>query len=95
MKTIHKYVIEAWEHTEAMLPGVIVHAEAKSTTHVHKSGAIMSRPHITLWVEGKAHLKAWRKFEVYGTGAAIPEYAEHIITWRDGQFVWHLYEVLS
>jgi len=33
-----------------------------------------------------------RTFRVFGTGHDIPANYAHVHTWRDSQFIWHLFE---
>ena len=39
------------------------------------------------------HAPHTRKVQVIGTGHFIPSSAEHLVSWSDGAFVWHLYDV--
>lgn len=34
------------------------------------------------------------KFAVFGTGHAIPDFSKHIGSCQDGDFVWHVYELV-
>jgi hypothetical protein len=52
-------------------------------------------PH--LWAEVRlesngCRVPAVRRFHIIGTGSPIPPNAEHVGTWIDGDFVWHLFE---
>jgi hypothetical protein len=44
------------------------------------------------WVDGNT-VRTVRHFEVYGTGQPIPLHTEHVGTFFDGPFVWHVYEI--
>lgn len=47
-----------------------------------------------MWVEHPHEWESYEKrfFEIFGTGNPIPEDAEHISTFFDPPFVWHVYE---
>lgn len=49
----------------------------------------------TIWAVLNPHniIQEMREFTLYGTGVDIPDHAEHVGTWIDGQCVWHLFEV--
>lgn len=82
MKTIYKYEIQP----EIALPAAskIVYAAIDNKN---------MRP--TIWVELNPNEPSTerRKFEIFGTGHEIPLMAEHIMSYQEGPFVWHIYEV--
>ena len=83
MKTVWKYQLANFNPLQARIS-----VESKI---VHFA---MQNQVPTVWVEivsdGALPL---RTFEIFGTGHEIPDYAKHVGTVQDGQFVWHLYEV--
>lgn len=88
MKTIYKYKLEFEGSTKIKLP------YGSKVVHV---GLDLSRV-ARIWVEQHPD-KGWpqinyteRKFYIYGTGHDIPGAAEHVGTFKDGPFVWHVYE---
>ena len=54
--------------------------------------AATMRPRSQRWVDGNT-VRTVRHFEVYGTGQPIPLHTEHVGTFFDGPFVWHVYEI--
>lgn len=74
---------------EDMLESEILHAEFAPLT-------LASAQQITLWVEHPHtpnYPRSNRSFLVVGTGHDVPDYADHLRTQRDGEFIWHLYEL--
>lgn len=50
---------------------------------------------LTLWAlvpEAEVPMER-RTFALRGTGHHVPEHAQHLRTWQDGPFVWHLFEL--
>lgn len=46
----------------------------------------------TVWIEHDPDGRSvTRSFTVFGTGAVVPEQAEHVGSMVDGQMVWHVY----
>jgi len=73
--------------TLMMSLGKIVHAEIEALTSNRGQ-------EITLWAEVNApEVRGFRSFQIFGTGHPIPDGSKHLLTQRDGMFVWHLYEV--
>ncbi len=38
--------------------------------------------------------KQTRRFAIVGTGHRLPSFSTHVATVQDGQFVWHIFEVV-
>lgn len=67
----------------------------------HKGKIVHVRPHtvdtgVELWIEVEPNTPVViRSFVVYGTGHPIPKSEEHVHTWVEGAYIWHLYEVFD
>lgn len=49
---------------------------------------------LTMWAEiDPSAPLTHRSFEIVGTGHDIPDGGQHVYSWIDEPFVWHLYEV--
>ena len=74
-----------------MTDGNIVHAEV---------GPLAGRAReqrVTVWAEvaeSPPSLLVQRTFQVYGTGHSFGYRSAHVLTWREGGYVWHLRELL-
>ena len=51
-----------------------------------------------LWAEisdpSSSHVEV-RQFEIFGTGHPIPDKAQHVGTFLDPPYVWHVYELVN
>jgi hypothetical protein len=82
MKTIYKYQFEISSVIEILMP------EKSQVVHVGLQNSIPC-----IWAEvPKSNINIVRRFGIFGTGHDIPDSCEHIATFIDGNFVWHLYE---
>ena len=82
MRTIWKFPLDKVGPTEMREGAKIVHAGTQDGILCLWAEIDPSRPVVT------------RRFIVVGTGHALPEaYCEHLLTWQEPPFVWHLYEV--
>lgn len=52
---------------------------------------------LLVWAEVLPHIPApvRKNLVIYGTGHLIPLEEDHLLTFRDGMYVWHLYRILS
>ena len=71
---------------KGMTGGKIVHAELAPLSATKCLSVL-------LWAEVYQTSTYTRKFGVYGTGHEVPPAAWHVLTVKDGPFVWHLYEL--
>lgn len=51
------------------------------------------KPHLWLEVDKRTLNEVHYIYNVVGTGHDIPERGEHVGSWQDGSFVWHLYKL--
>lgn len=51
---------------------------------------------LSVWIDGDSddELRT-RKFIIRGTGHEVPSTAKHALSWTEGFFVWHLFEVTA
>lgn len=50
---------------------------------------------VCVWIDGDLSDSTLRAFRVFGTGQEVPPSAEHVGSWVEAPFVWHVYEVTS
>jgi hypothetical protein len=83
VRAVWKFPLGAEVLTDLSMP-----ADAR-IVHVDRQGA-----HGCIWaeVDTEATLSETRRFLVRGTGMEIPAGHEHVGTWQEPPFVWHLYE---
>lgn len=87
-KAVHKYrmVGTFGDINSINMPNgsVVVHAERQTDD-------------LCIWAERDTQVltAVIRRFCVYGTGHTIPSDAQHITTWKEPPYVWHLYELFG
>ena len=87
MRTIYKFPLA--EHSDDK---GIVHLEIPHKAKILRVD--LQNGKSCIWVEfRKDDDKITRKFKVFGTGWDIPYGFDHVATWFEDPFVWHLYEV--
>jgi hypothetical protein len=81
MKTVYKYTVT---------PSVEMPIGAQILDIQKQNGLI------TMWalVDPNASME-YRRFEVVGTGWSVGDGLRHIKTSQDGEFVWHVFEVIE
>ena len=87
MKTIWKYPVSS-------IPGSQIHLDLPKGSKVVLVGPDPQGQEC-IWVEfqrANAENMIPRTFELFGTGHLIPPLSEHIISFRSGPFMWHLYD---
>lgn len=85
MKVVYKYYLSMLEAKQV---------EVSIDSKVVLVGVQKDR--LCIWIETNIH--AWqveRKFEVYGTGLRIYDRRNHVGSFQDGEYVWHVYEVME
>lgn len=84
MRTIWKFPIDLGDLVTVVMPA------GATVIHVDTQGG-----HLTMWAEvDSRHAPEERHFVVVGTGHPVPDLAdEHVASWQQGPFVWHLYTV--
>lgn len=83
-KTICKYEIHNGKETHIAMPSAakVVHADVQEG-------------HVFIWAEVDTEANSvLRKFSYFGTGHDIPKNAVYIGTVFQGEYVWHIYEIL-
>lgn len=91
-RTIHKYAIPFASGTgEHGRFSIETHEEGKFL-HVALQPHPMGGPVPVIWAEVDTDSKPeTEELVVLGTGSEVPKGAQHLGTWLDGPFVWHLY----
>lgn len=93
MRAVWKFPIDVSTVGGTVSPEITMPAGAK-IVHVaqQRVGDV-----VTLWAEVNpdARVRETRYFAIIGTGHPIPDGYEHVGTWLDDPFVWHLYELTS
>lgn len=86
MRTVYRYVVPVNGHPHDIeLTGPIVHVATRSVSNVE------------FWAIAGEHEPTVGTFEVFGTGQPVPHSAAYVgtaLAGRDGQLVWHLFELL-
>jgi hypothetical protein len=86
-RTIYKYPVVMSADYDVILP------EAHRVIHVDWQGGMGAGLEPQMWVEVDTD-SAMRPFAfaIVGTGHPVPDGMEHVGTWQEPPFVWHLYE---
>jgi hypothetical protein len=82
MRTIHKFPFAVRDQIEIEAP------VGARVVHVENQGG---EP--CLWMEVQTdHAMGRHFFTIRDTGHEIPDNVQHVATWKDGPFVWHMFK---